>query len=222
MNNKKIIKFGAGFLYLTIILILLSNFSTANNSEKIISSDELEFYPRTLIWSIQIQGTIIEEPTIADQVFIEERDDATDGPPGDSVYDVQDPGTPPGNLWLNMWLDDNLPSPKNVLQRDARFGPDTYKVFNLTSVYSNLSFPATHTLLLSWNNLAFQGTEYDYAVLTDGSFTFLTNMMTSSVYTQTTPVLAPQYFHMMKIHRKLQIIHLVLEKQVIHLHLIQP
>lgn len=192
--NSKRLSLLVAFILLATTATFAAYSATEGDLEADVNDNISELGLLALLWSIQIQGNIIED-VVADQVFIEERDDATDGPPGDSVYDVQDPGTPPGTTWLNMWLDDNLPSPKDVLQNDARFGPDTYKVFNLTCVYSNYSFPAGNTLQFSWNNLAFQGTEYTYANLTDGSFTVLADMMTSSVYTQTSTVLAPQAFH---------------------------
>jgi hypothetical protein len=176
--------------------ISLAAFSaTAGNLEADVDEDIFVSGNLAMLWSIQIVGNILEEGAAADQVFIEEHDDASDGPPAD-VYDTQNPPTPPSPPWLDMWLDDNLASPKDALQVDARFGPDTYKVYNLTCYYYNTSWPTTHNLQLSWNNLAFQGTEYMYANLTDTSFTVLADMMTSTTYTMNyNPFGPPPQFH---------------------------
>jgi hypothetical protein len=149
--------------------------------------------PRSIIWDAKLDITAGIDGK-SDNVYFGEADDATDGEPPDG-HD-QPNQIPPPQPYIDAWFDDGMTtSPYEQLSRDYRHYPDVEKIWNLSILYFNMSFPTSTPVNITWNIPQVYASEYDSMVLTDDSFNVLANMFTTNYYSYTSPNLSPQVFH---------------------------
>ncbi len=146
--------------------------------------------PRGIVWDVQINITEIGGKN--DFVIFGEATDATDGSPADS-YDTIKPPAPP-TPYIYTWLNDNIPSPYDVLLKDYRHYPGNHKIWNLSIQWMPKSpYPST-TVTISWSKTKINFSEYDTVILLDSIGTQIANMRTINSYTFICPPFTPQTF----------------------------
>jgi hypothetical protein len=111
-----------------------------------------------------------------DIVLFGEEDNASDG---QDSYDVPKPGPPP-SPYVYCWFETNLSAPYNILFRDFRKYPDTYKTWDLHVAFENTS---SDNITISWNPNRLNNSEYLYVLLKDIDLSTYTNMLSISNYT---------------------------------------
>jgi hypothetical protein len=78
------------------------------------------------------------------------------------------------------WFDAGLGEPYNKLWYDYRFGPDSYKVWNMSVIYGNSS---SDNVTVSWNTSDLTDIEYNYVWLKDVDSDVYVDMFSNSNYT---------------------------------------
>jgi len=142
-----------------------------------------------LLWEIQIWGSENQLNT-TDYIIIAESSLSHDGPPIDYTSDISNPPIPRG---LDLFLDDNLPSPYNTLLKDSRSGPDFYKQYNLTLFYIESSLIQCE-VNLSWISNEFKQTEYSDISLIDLTENISIDMQSNNYYIVNIEALTPHRF----------------------------
>ncbi|HVP99900.1 MAG TPA: Ig-like domain-containing protein, partial [Candidatus Thermoplasmatota archaeon] len=175
-------------LSFTVILIVpFSDFSSLHYH------DSISLVPsqgRGITWDVAIQCSNTGGQN--DYVIFGEAPDANDGPPPDS-YDVAKP-PPPIPPYVRVWLNDNLPTPYDVLWKDYRSYPDSFKVWNLTVQWMPSSGSSPTTITLAWNPALVALSEYTSVTLCTTDGTPLQDMRVNSTYIFSCPAYMPQYF----------------------------
>jgi len=127
-----------------------------------------------------------------DYTMFGEAPDANDGPPADS-YDMAKPPAPMPP-YIRTWLNDNLPTPYDVLWEDYRHYPDTMKVWNLTVQWIPSDYTSPTMVKLSWDPDLFDDCEYTIVTLCTEGAVPLKNMLLDTDYTFFCPANIPQNF----------------------------
>ncbi len=169
MNNIKNTMRKRSILFTLIIIILIgwifSGFAMGDESQGV-------------VWEATID---VDIQTSQGWVMLGESPDSWDGAPMDSNDAGTAPPPPSGGLGSSLADDVSM----GALCCDYRHYPDTSKTWNLTVTYnvgvgnSNL----TVTVDMTWNSSDFVASEYGHVNLTDGSFSFLVDMIAQSSYT---------------------------------------
>jgi len=143
-----------------------------------------------ITWDVEI--SVHETGGSNDNVIFGESTNALDGPPPD-VYDVVKPPAPIPP-YVRTWLNDNLPTPFDVLWSDFRHYPSTSKVWNVTVQWMPSGSPAPTVITFSWSTAAVNASEYSSVLLCTGTGTPLLNMRTNANYSFTCSPYVPQDF----------------------------
>jgi hypothetical protein len=113
---------------------------------------------------------------VNDTILFGEASTASDG---QDVFDVPKPPTP-GEPFVYAWFDAGLSVPYNVLMKDYRSFPDTYKVWDM---YVRWEDSGSNNITIYWNSSDVNNCEYGYVTLKDVSTGSTTDMLQSSNYT---------------------------------------
>jgi chitodextrinase len=197
-TNKKFISV-RNLIVVSITLCLLSSLGTSLHVQGDVTSKPL--HPsqtphkapagdRGISWDVRMNFT--ETGGRTEYVYFGEAPDAHDGPPADSYDTVKPPAPMPP--YLRAWLNDNLPTPYDVLWKDYRSYPDTMKVWNLSVQWIPSDYVSPTMVTLSWDTILVDSSEYTNVTLhTDGG-TPLKNMLLFTNYTFFCPANIPQNF----------------------------
>jgi len=154
-------------IVLIIFILLLMSFSMLfiNGSK----ADEDTLWEATILFTAAEYGS--------DNVIFGEDATAHDGPPTDLGLDALNPppSTPP---IIDAWFDAGLDTPYNKLREDIKYGPDSYKVWNL---YVKTDPSAGYTVDMTWS----YDTTSEYATIglyDDTGTTLLVNMLATDTY----------------------------------------
>ena len=164
--------------------------SGPNNYTKI--QDAINDTNNDIEWSVTLNFNETDGKT--DYVVFGEAPDANDGPPVDS-YDEPKPPAPPMPPYVRTWFDDNLAEPYNLLFKDYRKYPDTYKVWNLSIQWVPYDYVTSTYLTISWNIDEVDNSEYTSVILYDDGGNPLNDMLTQNSYSFTCPAMTPQNFN---------------------------
>jgi len=128
-----------------------------------------------------------------DYVVFGEVDDANNGPPVDG-YDAMKPPAPMPP-YIRSWFNDSMPEPYNLLWKDYRQYPDTYKVWNLSVQWVPDDYQSPTDITISWNGSCLVDSEYDSVVLYDVSGgTIVVDMFADTQYTFNASAMVPKVF----------------------------
>lgn len=147
---------------------------------------------REIIWNVTL--SFIEPDGANDYTVFGEAPDANDGPPPD-VYDQPKPPLPPSLPYILAWFNDNLSEPYNLLWKDFRSFPDTFKQWNLTLLWVPEDGQTPTDVTISWSIDEIDDSEYFAVKLCDSDGNQLTNMLTEKNYTFNCPAIVPQIFY---------------------------
>jgi len=140
-------------------------------------------------WSVTLNFN--ETDGKIDYVVFGEAPDANDGPPLDSYDEPKPPAPMPP--YIRAWFNDNLSEPYNLLLKDYRRYPDTYKIWNLSIQWVPYDHTST-SVTMSWDVSEVDDSEYSIVILYDHEGNFLKNMTTQNSYSFTCPATTPQNF----------------------------
>ncbi len=141
-------------------------------------------------WSVTLNFN--ETDGKIDHVVFGEALDANDGPPIDS-YDQPKPPAPMPP-YIRVWFNDNLPEPYNLLLKDYRRYPDTYKIWNLSIQWVPYGNATSTSVTMSWDINEVDDSEYPIVILYDHEGNPLKNMTTQNSYSFICPAATPQNF----------------------------
>jgi chitodextrinase len=163
-------------------IVLISVFTSLNST--------MQAEEPTIIWSATLYGN--ESGGISDYVEFGEAANATDGPPGD-IYDVAQP-PPPMAPYLQIWLNDNIPTPYNMLWNDYRHYPGTRKIWNLTIQWMPRNYISSTNVTIEWDPTVLGISEYTSITLYTLAGTPLKHMLLNNNYSFLCPANVPQHF----------------------------
>jgi len=171
---RKIVVFGILLLSTTAII------RTEMNTE---AADDVE-------WEVRLD---FNEPdgAYAYAVF-GEAPDANDGPPVDSYDEPKPPA--PMTPYIQTWFNDNLSEPYNLLLKDYRRYPDTYKIWNLSIQWVPSDYVTSTSIIISWNISEIEDIEYTSVILYNRERNPLTDMITQNSYSFNCPANEAQQF----------------------------
>jgi PKD repeat protein len=154
-------------------------------------SSSIQTEGNSIIWSVILN---VNEKTSGTSDFVEfgEASDAIDGAPADS-YDVVKPPAPIPS-YIRMYLDDNLPSPYDVVWKDFRYYPGTSKVWNLSVQWVPSDYVSPTTVTISWDPNNYEHSEYGLVTLCTEAGVPLQNMLIDDTYTFNCVANIPQGF----------------------------
>ncbi len=150
----------------------------------VIAADEIE-------WDATLD--LNETNGYFDYVVFGEAPDANDGPPQDD-YDTPKPPAPMPP-YLRAWFFDNLTVPYNLLYKDYREYPDTYKVWNLSVRWVPSDYTTPTNVTISWNIDEVDNSEYLSIILHDIENDIEVDMIDNSYYEFDCPAMTTQTFN---------------------------
>lgn len=178
-NTSKILKKTVvfGILMLFTIAIMATDMSTK-------AVDNVE-------WELKLD---FDEPGGAyDYVIFGEAPDANDGLPVDSYDEPKPPAPMPP--YIRTWFNDNLAEPYNLILKDYRKHPDSYKVWNLTALWIPSDYNSSTTITISWDNNNITSIEYDSVELYKvGNSDHVSDMLVDPSYSFLCPANEVQHF----------------------------
>lgn len=143
-----------------------------------------------VIWEVTLD---LKEPDGAiDYIVFGEAHDANDGLPVDSYDEPKPPA--PKEPYIRAWFNDNLAEPYNILLKDYREHPDTYKVWNLSIQWTPSDYVTSTFVTTSWNISELDDSMYASMILCDHEGNLLKNMTTQNNYSFTCPANIVQQF----------------------------
>ena len=146
---------------------------------------------RAITWDVQMNFS--ETGGKTDTAYFGEAPDANDGPPAD-VYDTVKPPAPIPS-YIRAWFSDNLPAPYDVLWKDYRDYPGINKTWILSVLWYPSDYVSPTNVIISWNTVKVNNSEYDKVVLTNSTgFVLVQNMFTTGSYTYSCPAMIPKTF----------------------------
>jgi len=177
-NNPRVLKKTAVFGIL--LLFTISAIMTFENTK---ATDDVK-------WEVTLD---FNEPDGAyDYVVFGEAPDANDGPPVDSYDEPKPPA--PMQPYVRAWFNDDLAEPYNILLKDYREHPDTYKVWNLSIQWTPSDYVTSTFVTISWNISELDDSGYTSVILYDDERNHLKNMTTQNNYSFTCPANTVQQF----------------------------
>lgn len=133
---------------LGIILLFSIEVMTSGNIGQ--AADDVE-------WEIRLDFN--ESSGAYDFVVFGELSDANDESPPDN-YDMPKP-PPPMTPYIRAWFNSELEEPYNLLLKDYRLYPDSYKSWNLTVIWEPSGNDSSSSVTLSWSKENITNIEYD-------------------------------------------------------------
>jgi hypothetical protein len=130
--------------------------------------------PSFISWEVRLNFT--GPNGVNDFIVFGELSTASDG---QDSYDVPKPPTP-GEPYIYSWFDAGLIVPYNVLMKDYRSYPDTYKVWDM---YVRWEDSGSGNITIYWNSSSVNDSEYYYVTLKDVTTGSTTDMLIGSNYT---------------------------------------
>src|SRR4030042_6065553 len=170
--------------YLCVISLLMSFFFSCNIMIRAETTT-------SIIWSVTLYCN--ESGGTSDMVKFGEAPDANDGSPPDS-YDIAKPPAPI-TPYVRIWLEDNLPSPYDLLWEDYRHYPDTEKVWNVTVQWMPPNGSSAVHVTIHWSIDEVDSSEYTSVTLCNETGIPLKNMLLDNTYSFSCSAYIPQYFN---------------------------
>ena len=142
-------------------------------------SDNVEFVPWIGYYSWSVLLNIEEQyGVVGDTAIFGEKPDAFDG---QDTYDAVKPNIPP-MPYVYAWFDAGLPEPYDRLWEDYRDYPDDSEIWDLYITCNTTLSLASVNLVVSWNTVDINATEYDHIRLYDASDVLLADMKAVESY----------------------------------------
>ncbi|HVQ00880.1 MAG TPA: hypothetical protein VMT57_05150, partial [Candidatus Thermoplasmatota archaeon] len=193
-NKRLVSAITLSMAFAAVMLCLISIVGTPQQTQGTTNTPYTHPVPlddRGITWDVRMNFS--ETGGKNDYVMFGEAPDANDGPPADS-YDVAKPPAPIPP-YIRTWLNDNLPTPYDVLWKDYRHYPGVHKVWNLTVQWMPSSGSNPTTVTMAWSKSNINSSEYDKVLLMDSAGVQVANMRTSGSYTFSCPAYVPQAFY---------------------------
>jgi len=153
-----------------------SGFSSVGNEETLPTLDT---------WEVTL--TLTGPNSVIDSLIFGEAPDASDG---QDSYDTPKPSTPPVPF-IYGWFSTNLTVPYNILWKEYKHYPDTYKQWNFSILWID---SGSGFVNITWNPSNLSVSEYSYISLHDINSDFDTDMLTNSYYNYTATSSIPSMF----------------------------